>query len=153
MTMINVQIDGEQVMLQKLIRFQQTVRSPEPVYRQLADWFAGSQKKRFEREGAFAGTKWAPLSPTYAAWKKKQVGNKPILQFSGDLMKSLTQRPLGVEVITKDHLIVGTDVPYAFLHQYGSGPVPARPPLIQATGQQKREIRRIVQAWLVKGGQ
>lgn len=146
---ISVNIDGENVMLQRLVRFEKNVSNPEPVYGKLADWFAKQQKKKFDRQGAFAGTKWSALSPAYAAWKRKKVGAKPILQFSGELMDQLTKRPLGVEVITKRGLVVGSDLPYAVLHQRGTPSLPSRPPLIQADNKQKQEIRSMVQKWLL----
>ena len=147
--MISVKIDGDQVMLARLSRFERAVDSPEPVYGQIADWFAKAEKKKFDRQGAFAGTKWAALSPTYEAWKRKKVGNKPILQFSGDLMESLTRRPLGVEVITNRGAVLGSDLPYVVLHQRGTAHMPSRPPLIQMARQQKTEVRQIIQRWLV----
>ncbi len=34
--------------------------------------------------------RWPALNPRYAAWKLRKVGNKPILQFQGDMYDDLT---------------------------------------------------------------
>lgn len=36
--------------------------------------------------------RWPQLNPRYAAWKRRKVGDKPILQFRGDMYDDLTGR-------------------------------------------------------------
>jgi phage virion morphogenesis protein len=73
------------------------------------------------------GTAWQELSPTYLAHRKRQ--DSPILVQEGHLRDSITA------MATSDQVQVGSNLPYAAIHQFGGtsdmGPkqaaIPARP--------------------------
>lgn len=48
----------------------------------------GWWRQMFETEGAFAGTRWAPLSPAYAAWKAVHYPGRGILVAERDLRQA-----------------------------------------------------------------
>lgn len=68
------------------------------------------------------GQAWAPLSPDYAEWKRKQVGSKKILQFSGEMRKSAIRRghPNRRVFWTEGVLNLGTNHRLAKIHQEGA---------------------------------
>lgn len=76
----------------------------------------------FKTEGAFIGEKWAKLSPTTVALKKRaNRGKMGLLRMFDVLFRSLTVRshPEQVKVVTAESLTFGTSVAYAALHQTG----------------------------------
>jgi hypothetical protein len=58
----------------------------------VADDFFKIQKGWMDSEGRGS---WEELAPGYAKWKRKKVGDKPILQFSGRMYDDLTGRSPG----------------------------------------------------------
>lgn len=84
----------------------------------------------FVIEGARSGSRWAALSPGYAAWKAEHAPGKGILVLSGALKASLVGDGAGSVVrATATSLEIGTTVPYAMYHQTGTRHMPQRPPL------------------------
>lgn len=150
MTVLSVKVDGEEKIKLQFRRLHNAIADPRPVYEEAANWFQREQKKQFASEGGEYPPKWAALSPGYAARKMAAVGRKPILEYSGDLVRSLTKRPFAVEVITQRAATFGTDVPYAIFHQRGTPFMPARPPLLRANNKSQRGLQRIIQAALAK---
>lgn len=66
----------------------------------------------------------------YGQWPQRQDNlPHPLLRKSYDLFNSLTNRaaPGHVEHRTAASLEYGTDIPYANTHEFGRGPIPARP--------------------------
>lgn len=145
-----VSIDGDEEIKLRFRRFGNAVADPRPLYGKIANWFRDEEKEIFKSEGKHYPPKWAALNPDYQRRKFAKVGRKPILEYSGDLKKSLTERPFGIEVITKRAATFGSDVPYAIHHQRGTPFMPARPPLIKPTNKSQRKMQRLVQDALVK---
>lgn len=116
-------------------------------YRQLGtwDWVASEFRKveaeQFGSEGsAGASGKWQSLKPAYATVKARHYGNKPILERTGRLMRSLTSKTGdSVEIQAQQELTLGTRVPYAGYHQSGTGRM-ARRKVFDPTDEQKRRI-------------
>lgn len=73
-----------------------------------------STTDRFEKsQTAPDGRPWAPLSPRYAAWKRKMEGIDRILAFRGDLGNNIRFQATDVSVA------VGSASPYSAIHQFG----------------------------------
>lgn len=144
-----VKIDGADALRLQFRRFQEGVSDPRDVYEDVAGWFRTEEQKIFRSQGREYPPKWAALSPAYAARKMAEVGRKPILEYTGALKKSLTERPFAIEFITKRAATFGTDIPYATYHQRGTPFMPARPPLVKATNKSQRKLQRIIQSALV----
>jgi phage gpG-like protein len=79
------------------------------------DWFK-SNKSQFTLKNS---GQYPPLSPDYARRKRQEVGEKPIMVYSGRLRDSLTQKthPDAIRIIGRTALILGTSVEYAIYHQ------------------------------------
>ncbi len=73
---------------------------------------------QFDTEGR---GRWPALSQSYLERKRKVYGDKPILQASGALQKSLTQAGATQQVrdVRADGAEYGTDLQYASIHQTG----------------------------------
>ena len=88
---------------------------------------------------------WKPLSRVYGIRKIKQ-GYSPLpLTKTGQLRRSITFR------VAQKKLSIGTSVPYARYHQFGTRSLPSRPYLVF----QREDLRRIetlIVQHIVKGG-
>jgi len=124
---VELQFDlvGQETVHVALSRFGEAVQDWRPFWRtDFAPWFYDFIGTLFGEEGKPVGG-WARLSEPYRAWKAATVGDKPILQFSGDLMKSLTWAhgapgAKGIFQPAADGLVLGTSIPYAGYHQLGA---------------------------------
>lgn len=83
----------------------------------------------FETEGSAIGSRWPALEVSYAAWKQSQVGQQPLLVFSGRFRDSMLNKGSMEHVFahTSRRVIVGSDVPWAPWHQTGAGRLRERP--------------------------
>lgn len=88
-------------------------------------WFTDI-RLNFSTQGKPVGG-WRALSPRYAAWKRSQVGNKPILQFSGEMLRSFTIGDRNnVLKVGKTVVELGSRLPRVAYHNRGAGRVPQR---------------------------
>ena len=140
---------GDVQLERTLARFDANVDDMTPAWEAMADEFAAIERRQFATQGRYASGGWAPLSPRYAAWKARHYPGKPILQREGDLVESLTRRPFGIEVITPDTMVVGSDVEYGRYHQHGDG-LPRRRP-VELRESDRRKLTKIAHRYLVTG--
>lgn len=146
-------IAGEVQMDRGIARFADGVSDYRPIWPVIEDDFYALEKDQFKSEGAEGGERWKALSPAYGAWKEAKFPGKPILQRSGDLVKSLTSPndPNGVRIEEREVLTLGTQVPYAIYHQ-STKPrkvLPRRPEILLTEGF-KRTVMHHVQTYLVQ---
>lgn len=80
--------------------------------------FTKSNQARYE---------FAPLSPKYAAWKKKKVGNKPILVLTGAWKKSAAYQNTIKATGNKVSVKPSNPPAYAKYLEHGTKKMPARP--------------------------
>lgn len=144
-------VEGETQIDRTLTRFADNIGDARPVWDKLAGRFARLERRQFAGEGTYSGG-WAPLSPAYAAWKARHYPGKPILERTGRLVRSLTQRPFGVEDIHPSYMRLGTDVPYAKYHQRGvpANNLPRRRP-VELPESERREFVKVLQRFIVTG--
>ena len=86
--------------------------------------------RAFVTKGQSIGTKWKPLSPSYAAWKGRHFPGRPLLVLRGPMKQSLTDESSRNAIYNRKggrQLILGTRIKYAKFHQYGTDKMPARP--------------------------
>lgn len=121
-----------------------------PAWQALATRFQVAETKQFATEGDYGSTRWAPLSPRYKRWKDEHYPGKPILERTGKLLASLTQRPFGVEDLAPSYMRIGTDVFYAKFHQRGTIRMPRRAP-VELPESERKEWVRILQRWIQTG--
>lgn len=94
------------------------------------------ERRYLDSEGAGG---WVPLEDEYRLHKVEEVGNKPILQFSGRMYRSLTEEgaPNFVREESADSLKVGSSDPKARYHQEGAGRLPVRE-VMKATNEEAK---------------
>ena len=120
-------------------------------YAMVQDLFATGGRAR-GGGGKFKGGAWAALSPKYRIWKKKFYPGQPILVRKGILRNSLHWYGTGpgyggIFEPRPTMVTVGTGVPYAGYHQYGTKRMPARSFLPTPD---PAVFAPLMQAWLLK---
>ncbi len=76
-----------------------------------------STDKNFKQGGR---PSWQPLSRRRLVWKLRNGYSHLPLTMTGDLRRSITSR------VTRNRLFVGTSIPYAKYHQFGTRHIPKR---------------------------
>jgi phage gpG-like protein len=146
-------IAGEIQMDRGIARFSGGVSDYRPIWPVMADVFYAMERRQFQTEGEEGGKPWPQLSEPYARWKQVHYPGRPILQRTGDLMRSLTSQhdPNAVYNPQPRTLTLGTRLPYAIYHQ---SPQPRRVlprrPEIQFSEPWKREMTKQMQLYLVQ---
>ena len=148
-TAISFTFYGEKQVNRTIADREERVEDATPAWDAIADRFRVIESRLFQTQGGSSGRKWSPLSPRYARWKARVRPGAPILVFDGDLRKSLTERPFGIEVIEPGFMVIGSDVEYGAYHQRGEG-VPRRRPVSLAEAD-RRIFVNILQRFLVTG--
>lgn len=140
---VTLRVLGVARVKRELRRMRRRARDLRPPFRAFSDVLRLHNEAVFQTEGAFAGKRWAPLTPAYAAWKFRAVGALPILQLEGDLKRSLTNKPMDIERVNKLRAEFGTRDRKAVWHQFGTRHMPARPP-VTVTKPLIHELERLV---------
>lgn len=121
-----------QVRAEGLVRFRANVQRLERKFQTFRKLFEKFGDEFYEAEKrTFASAPWVPLSAKYAAQKRKKYGGKPILRATDKLYSSFTRKGAegNVNRIRINEAEFGSSVSYARFHQFGTGKMPARPPL------------------------
>lgn len=130
------------------------LRDLRPVWGDLHTIFMEFMKRVFATEGAHGGQRWAPLSPAYAAWKRRHYGDLPILHLRGTLSKSFTEAAAEGHVYRTGPAFMeaGSSVRYARAHQWGYAQrnLPARPIIRGFTKAEGERAADAVLAYLLK---
>jgi phage gpG-like protein len=146
------EVAGIEVLDRAFNRIDEYISDFRSVWPNVAREFYGIEHEQFQSEGAHgASGKRAPLSPAYKRWKEIHFPGEPILRLYHPLEESLTS-PDGLDSVYQllaDEMILGSRAPYARAHQFGTGNMPARPP-IDLTEEDKRRIQKSIQAGLVQ---
>lgn len=146
-------IAGEVQLDRGIARFSEGCTDYRPIWPVIEDDFYAQEKAQFESEGAEGGEKWQALTPEYAGWKETHYPGMPILQRTGDLVRSLTTAndPNGVRIEARRTLTLGSKIPYAIYHQ---SPAPRkvlpRRPEIMLTEAFKRSVMHHLHGYLVQ---
>ena len=86
---------------------------------QVGDDVLRSVFEQFRTEGTFGhGSKWKALSPGYAEWKRQQVGDEPILVFTGETRSKMIARS-AVHVSPRRMVYDPRASEFALRHQQG----------------------------------
>jgi phage virion morphogenesis protein len=120
MSDFNIIIDDKELQYQfkKLIDRGTNTR---PLMQRLAQRLHFIVDENFEKEGR--PRRWRPLNPATIRQRKRKGYTGNILQRTGQLKRSITEK------VTNTEAIVGTNLKYAGVHQFGSRKqnIPARP--------------------------
>lgn len=131
--MINfkVEVTGEEQLETALNGLEKQLRDFRPLWPKVSATFDEIEKRHFDSVGATgASGPWAALSEPYAKWKSANYPGEPILQLTGNLMRSLTTpfNPDTIFEMTPETLTRGSKLPYASVHQKRKTG-PRRPPI------------------------
>lgn len=124
-------VDRAQRMLRTINRFVDDMR---PVWDEIGRELVESAHRRFRASVAPNGKRWLPT----------KAGNKPLIR-TGALMNSIRTN------VTRRKMTVGSDLPYAAIHQFGGMAgrgrrtrIPARPYLMDEAGRlDRRDVASI----------
>lgn len=149
-TRISFTFEGDDQVDRTLERFELGATDASPAFDEIGDSLARAERRQFHSEGAYGSGGWAPLSSRYAAWKERHYPGKPILERSGELLDSLTQRPFGIDVVDAHVAVFGSGLEYGPYHQSGAGNLPVRKPIDIPESLRRRWVK-IVQLFIVTG--
>ena len=117
---------GDVVLARGISRYGDAVRDFSPVWDQIRNDFHRIEGEQFATEGARSGSPWAPLSPTYEAWKQKHFPGRPILQLTG-MMWGEFGVGVGMQTtIEPMKLTMTPSMQRAIYHQQGTRTMPRR---------------------------
>jgi phage gpG-like protein len=120
MLVVTFTILGDVVLARALSRFGEGISDFRPVWEQIRDDFVRIEGEQFDSEGSRGGEPWAPLSPTYEAWKQRHFPGQPIMRLTGQLWSQLAVGTgLYVELEPMTLRMYPTAF-YAGIHQQGS---------------------------------
>lgn len=135
----NFKMTGHERFNALLQNLEYSVKDLQPLFKEFAIDFRKTMEKVFKNNGAFDGRKrWASLSDETFKDKKKAIGNRAILVWSGDLRTSLTKSGgRNIELISNNGVQLGTRDSKAHYHQTGTNKMPERT-LIEFTASQEK---------------
>jgi len=109
--MFEIEVKLEDNITSKLNELQKRLNNLKPVFNQIGYTLIDIVEENFESE-SFLGRAWTPLKKSTKKQKAKK-GYEKILQNRGHLAESIDFKA------TNDKLILGTNVEYAAIHQFG----------------------------------
>lgn len=95
-------------------------RDLTPVWPSVGDELSAGMAAQFGSGGAAGGAAWAPLKPDYLKWKVAHGFPADTLIRTGELMESLTSRPMSVESYGATSAEFGTDDDKYKYHHFGT---------------------------------
>lgn len=122
-----------------------------PAWEALLDWFADQERMQFGSRGQRWHRHWPELTRDSLASKRALGYTGDILIRETDLLRSLTDRPFGVERMTAREAVAGTRVRYARFHQDGTRRMPARVLIDARVIAEEGAPSRAVVSWIIKG--
>lgn len=159
MGFLTIEIAGMQTVQAKVRAFAtwgRHIETLEPVMEQIGEDILADNAMQFLTEGdyyrasmaaALVSPKWEPLAPSTQRDRERRgyEPDHPILWRTGTLAASLSERdgPGNIFETTKTSVRVGTSVPYASYHEYGTTRMPPRP-LVGLTRSRSEAIVRAV---------
>jgi len=108
--MPRIEVDHQAVRA-SLSRLAQAVESPQKALYGIGEWLRASSQARFTSQTAPDGTPWLPLQHWYKQGKSKNQDK--VLTLNGYLRNTLTFQVEG------DAVLVGSNLEYAAIHQFG----------------------------------
>lgn len=145
---ISIQVTGDAQIIAKYEAIAKRNDAFQPVLTWARNELVKSFAQNFTSNGLLVGG-WAPLDPTYAAWKAVRFPGRPTLVQNGRLFRSLTADNAGAAV-GPNEVVVGTNLRYAKFHQYGTTKMPKREIMFEPRGFHK-DLKDKVYNWVIKG--
>lgn len=149
--MIRIESQGFKAVRRRIHGMRERAQNLIPAWEALLDWWAKSNSAQFRTRGKRWGTPWKPLAPATIQEKVRLGYPRAPLIRTGDLRKSLAERPLDIERLKPQEMSAGTAVKYARFHQGGTRHMPARKLVNARAVQEDGAATRAVRNWIVKG--
>jgi len=148
---LSVEILGEEQLDRTFLRITDAANDMAPLFNQMVKELRLIETVQFLTEGAHGSGGWPELAESTIE-AKKRMGQMPwIERATGALFESLTSGGQGsIEEVSKEWLRYGTSIPYAMFQQTGTQNMPQRR-LVQLTEEERRELAKMVQRYIMTG--
>ena len=142
-------VHGEDRVVTELLRFGDRAGDARPALREVLREMREAVDDRFASEGR---GDWPALAESTLRAKVAAGLPTQILVATSEMRDSLTQEGhgSGFDIIERDRLIFGSDVPYGMLHQRGTSKMPQRK-VIEFSESDQGTFARTIQDWVVHG--
>lgn len=130
--MLIVEIDDAKF-VQAMARLAELARDMTPALRGIGEYLANSSRDRFKTQTAPDGSAWAPLSKWYEL--AKPVNQDNILTLHGYLCNTIHWQ------VFPDSVLVGSNLEYAAIHQFGGIIRPRRAKALKVGGRLVGQVR------------
>lgn len=148
------EVAGDRQVNRELLRIGRYAGDATPAFAAIGDYLIEETKLQFATQGGHASGGWRPLKPVTLDRKRRLGLRLAILQETGALLDSLTQKGDANMLFepSRDQLLFGSKLPYAEVHQNPKpgNPLPRRRP-IELTEQARRNVVRVLQRWVMEG--
>ena len=131
---IQTQIQGLAKLQKKLQDKTDQIQNLQPFWENVGMYVQKQTiKERFDKEQSPEGTKWKPLAPATIKHRlrRNKTGNIRILADTGELRRSVRYMALS------NGVMIGSNLKYARVHQFGGRHIPKRPYLGVTLAEQK----------------
>lgn len=150
---ITIEAFGETEMERTLLRWDERVRNPLPVWKDIHEDFMDIERYQFESQGELSGG-WQPLADSTVERKAIQGFDTRIMFRTGALFESLTESGDEQHVFhpLASSLEMGSTVDYGKYH-HSRDPrqhLPRRPLIVLTTGVKTAWVKKL-QRWIVSG--
>lgn len=124
-----------------------------PAWNVFLDWLTDGNRQQFGSQGKRWRTPWRELRETTVTQKRREGWQGDILVRSGDLKRSVSDRPMQLERLGPHDMSAGTRVPYAKHHHYGAprARIPKRPLWSARAIQNSGAATSAIKSWIVSG--
>jgi hypothetical protein len=125
----------------------------ESAWNAFLDWFTDGNREQFGTQGKRWRTPWRELNPSTLQQKRSEGYTGDTLIRTTTLMRSVTDRPMGIERIGPHDMDAGTGVKYAAFQHYGAprAGIPARPLWDTEQIQKEGAVASALKSWIVSG--
>ena len=146
-----IEVLGDVQVNRTFMRMNESAHNLQPLWHRLLHELRMIETVQFLTEGQHGSGGWPALKESTVKAKKRKGQMPWIERATEELFKSLTEdAPGSIAEVTSDWLRYGTDVPYAKFQQTGTVHMPRRR-LVQLTGEERVELTKLVQRYLVTG--
>ncbi len=124
-----------------------------PAWNVFLDWFTDGNREQFGTQGKKWRTPWRELREPSLMQKRREGWQGDILVRSGELKRSVSDRPMQLERLGPHDMSAGTRVPYAQFHHRGAprAGIPKRALWSARTIQSSGAATSAIKSWIVSG--
>lgn len=121
---VDLVIEGPPAVRRALRGIQADLADLRPFWSRMRPIFGSWMREQFRSEGAWGGSRWRPLTDSYAAWKARRYPGRGILVATGGLRRASEGASMRA---TASHVAFTINHPVAPFHQFGTSRMTDRP--------------------------